>query len=83
MPSSGTHEALTQAVRSGGDSFKDVRLALFDLRKAREKADYVLSSQELSAADVRKLIVIARWLIRNRLKALPEAEFRRLRVPRA
>jgi hypothetical protein len=73
---------LKQAVETAGASFKDVDLRLTWLRHARERADYVLASEDLERGYVSKLVDQARRLIRNRIKALPEAEFRRLRVPR-
>ena len=82
VPVWGTHEALKQAVRTGGSSFEEIKNTLDTLRTAREDADYVLTLPELQRSYAYKLIGVARWLIRNRIKALPEAEFRRLRVPR-
>ena len=82
VPAWGTHEALTQAVATGGSAFKPIFRELRELRKAREKADYVLSTEELERRYVHDLVVRSRRLIRNRIKALPEDEFRRLRVSR-
>jgi hypothetical protein len=82
VPAWGTHNALKQAVETAGASFKDVDLRLAGLRRARERADYVLATDDLERGCVSKLVDQARWLIRNRIKALPEAEFRRLHVPR-
>ena len=82
VPAWGTHTALKQAVETAGASFKDVDLRLTWLRHARERADYDLANDEIEFHRVRAMIRITRWLIRNRIKALPEAEFRRLRVPR-
>jgi hypothetical protein len=82
VPASGTHEALTQAVRVGGPAFEEIRLELGAFRHARESADYVLDSVELERVTVHDVVSRSRRLIRNRIKALPEAEFRRLRVSR-
>jgi len=82
VPAWGTHNALKQAVGTAGASFRDVDVRLSRLRRARERADYVLAADDLELGYVWKLVDQARWLIRNRIKALPEAEFRRLRVPR-
>jgi hypothetical protein len=82
VPRWGTHEALRQAVRTGGPAFKQISDKLEELRKLRERADYDLADDEIEFHRVRAMIRITRWLIRNRIKALPEAEFRRLRVPR-
>jgi hypothetical protein len=83
VPPRGTHEALTQAVRVGGAAFEEIRQELGHFRRAREGADYVLTAPELEHVIVYDLVQRSRRLIRNRIKALPEAEFRRLRVPRA
>jgi hypothetical protein len=83
VPSRGTHEALTQAVRVGGDGFEEVSRELSALRRARENADYVLTTVPLQWSEVHEKVRLSRRLIRNRIKAIPEAEFRRLRVPRA
>jgi hypothetical protein len=81
VPAWGTHEALTQAVATGGNAFKQISRELRDLRKARERADYVLATEDLERRSVHELVQRSRRLIRNRIKTLPEAEFRRLRVP--
>ena len=82
VPAWRTHEAIKQAVGTAGESFDDIREVLEDLRKARERADYVLSTVELQRDRVHVFVTRSRRLIRTRIKALPEAEFRRLRVPR-
>ena len=83
VPAHGTHEALTQAVRMGGNGFQEISRELGALRRARESADYVLSTVPLDWTEVHEKVRLSRRLIRNRIKALPEAEFRRLRIPRA
>lgn len=82
VPEWRTHAAIRQAIRTGGSAFKDVVLWLERLRRLREEADYVLTGPELTWKGLHDLVDKARWLIRNRIKALPEAEFRRLHVPR-
>jgi hypothetical protein len=82
VPEWGTHEALRQAVRMGGEAFDDISETLDDLREDRTRSAYVLQNQHLEGDYVQGVVRTARWLIRNRIKALPEAEFRRLHVPR-
>jgi hypothetical protein len=82
VPPTGTHEALTQAVRVGGDQFEEISRELGRLRRAREGADYVTEGEPLQWSIVRDHLTRSRTLIRNLIKALPEAEFRRLRVAR-
>jgi hypothetical protein len=82
VPAWKTHDAIKQAVRTGGPGFEQIATRLDELRRFRERADYVLNSEELGWDTVHRAVRNARWLIRNRIKALPEAEFRRLRVPR-
>jgi hypothetical protein len=82
VPEWRTHDALKQAVRTGGPAFEDMSESLEELRQMREMADYVLGEQQLGYDSARRAIRIARWLIRNRIKALPDAEFRRLHVAR-
>jgi uncharacterized protein (UPF0332 family) len=69
-------------VRTGGITFQQISEKLEELRKLRERADYEISDGEIEFDRARAVIRTARWLIRNRIKALPEAEFRRLHVPR-
>ena len=83
IPGWRTHEAITQAVRTAGANFADIAELLKVLRLLRERADYVLSGEALDWQLVHRRVRDARWLIRNRIKALPEAEVRRLRVPRS
>ena len=82
VPEWRTHDAIRQAVRMGGTTFREISLILDQLRRHREQADYVLRSADLQWSMVHAAVGSARWLIRNRIKALPEAEFRRLHVPR-
>src|SRR4051794_10034615 len=73
VPAWRTHDAIKQAVRTAGEPFDDIREELEDLRKARERADYVLSAVELQRELVHVFVKRSRRLIRNRIKALPEA----------
>ena len=82
VPSHGTHEALKQAVDTAGPEFTDIARALTKLRRGRELADYVPSGPPIGYERARSAIKTARWLIRNRLKPMPESEVRQLRVPR-
>jgi hypothetical protein len=82
VPAWGTHEALRQAVRTAGPTFREISEGLDKLRAARESADYDLAGGMITYESVRRAISIARWLIRNRLKPMPDADVRRLRVPR-
>ncbi|HEX6750404.1 MAG TPA: hypothetical protein VF092_24130 [Longimicrobium sp.] len=82
VPNWQTHDAIKQAVRMGGLTFNEIARRLNELRLLREQADYVLNSAELQWDRVHRAVRTARTLIRNQIKALPEAEFRRLRVPR-
>lgn len=82
VPSSGTHEAILQALRMGGDAFKDIRYELRSLRDLRSHADYVLESEPLVRHEVVKYVDRSRRLIRNRINAMRDEEYRRLKVPR-
>ncbi|HEX8904536.1 MAG TPA: hypothetical protein VF771_06825 [Longimicrobiaceae bacterium] len=82
VPTTGAHAAILEAVRSGGSGFTDTHLSLRKLKRQRENADYLLRTPPLVRQIVHESVRQARTLIRNRIKALPEAEFRRLRVPR-
>ncbi|MBV9110848.1 MAG: hypothetical protein JO306_15665 [Gemmatimonadetes bacterium] len=82
VPSHGTHEALRQAVDTAGAEFTDIARALTKLRRGRELADYVPGGSPIAYERARNAIKTARWLIRNRLKPMPDSEVRRLRVPR-
>jgi hypothetical protein len=82
VPEWQTHDSLKQALRTGGRAFEDIGDSLGKIRVLREQADYVLAATDFAWTEVHEVVDQARWLIRNRIKALPEAEFRRLRVPR-
>jgi hypothetical protein len=57
--------------------------ALRKLKRKREAADYELGTPPLVRPLVHRTVQQTRTLISTRIKSLPEAEFRRLRVPRA
>jgi uncharacterized protein (UPF0332 family) len=80
VPSSGTHQAIFETLQSGGFGFRDVYRKLRKLRDARDSADYVLGTDPLVRTEVVKYIDISRTLIRNRINAMHDEEYRRLRV---
>ena len=82
VPRSRTHAALLSALRAGGPHFVRLHDGLQRLRAHREAADYELRSEPLVVGNVRSHVARSRWLIRSRIKALPDAEFRRLVLPR-
>ena len=77
-----THAAILGAVRSGGSRFSDIYKGLRALQAQREAADYELISEPLKWSMVHAQVGRSRKLIRTRIKALPDAEFRRLDVRR-
>jgi hypothetical protein len=82
VPQFQTHAAILDAVRSGGSEFIDIRDGLRSLQALREKADYELRSAPLMWNMVHTQVRFSRWLIRSRIKALPDAEFRGLDIRR-
>ena len=82
VPQFRTHAAILDAVRSGGSAFTALRDGLRSLQALREKADYELRSAPLIWGEVHTHVQLSRSLIRTRIKALPDAEFRRLDVRR-
>jgi hypothetical protein len=82
VPRAGTHAAILDALRFGGTHFVRIHDGLQRLRRRREAADYELQSDPLVVDKVQSHIERGRWLIRSRIKALPDAEFRRLDVRR-
>ena len=81
VPAFRTHAAILSAVRSGGSLFADIHLGLRKLQARRDAADYELQSDPLVWSRVHAQVGLSRELIRNRIKALPDAEFRRLALP--
>lgn len=71
VPSAGTHEAI----------FKDIHDELLKLRTARNGADYNLAAAPLVHRTAVSQISRSRWLIRNRINAVRDEEYRRLKVP--
>jgi hypothetical protein len=82
VPQVRTHAAILSAVRSGGHNFRYIHKSLRALQARREAADYELRSELLGWSMVHGLVGRSRELIRRHIKALPDAEFRRLVLPR-
>ncbi|HEX8697040.1 MAG TPA: hypothetical protein VF746_31770 [Longimicrobium sp.] len=82
VPSSRTHEAIFQAVGTGGDQFEEIYRVLLLLRAARDRADYELNAPAPKYEAVVDHVRRCRWLIRNRINAMRDEEYRRLKVPR-
>jgi hypothetical protein len=82
VPQFQTHASILGVLRTGGSAFTDIRKGLRSLQAFREKADYELRSSPLVWGVVHAQVRISRKLIRTRIKALPDAEFRRLVLPR-
>jgi hypothetical protein len=82
VPERRTHEAIYHAVGAAGYTFIDSYRTLRELRRKREAADYVLSGDPPIFREAHEAIQRSRWLIRTRIKALPDADFRRLDVRR-
>src|SRR6185436_8786642 len=78
IPQFQTHAAILAALRTGGRTFVRIRKDLRSLQAFRESADYELRSAPLIWGVVHSQVRMSRELIRTRIKALPEAEFRRL-----
>jgi hypothetical protein len=83
VPRARTHAAILKAVKSGGGRFSRIFYALQRLRELREGADYVLRSPPLVWSTVHSQVVNSRSLIRKDIKALPDADIRRLKIPRS
>jgi hypothetical protein len=83
LPHSRTHAAILNAVQSGGAQFSDLYEGLRALRALRETADYELTAEPLVWSRVHAQVGRSRDLIRRHIKALPDAEFRRLDVRRS
>jgi uncharacterized protein (UPF0332 family) len=83
VPTSGTHQALSQALRILGGDFSDVAEELGRLREARNKADYHLDTDPLVRKTVVEHIRRSRTLILNRINAIRDDEYRRLRIARS
>jgi hypothetical protein len=82
VPERRTHEAIYLAVGTAGHTFLDAYRTLRELRRVREAADYIPSGEPPIFRDADEAIRRSRWLIRARIKTLPDAEFRRLVLPR-
>lgn len=81
VPRTRTHAAILSTVRSGGTRFSDILKDLRALQARRESADYELRSEPLAWSIVHAHVSRSRELIRSRIKALPDAEFRTLVLP--
>ena len=81
VPTFRTHAAILEALRSGGSRFSDVYEGLGRLQALRNAADYELRLKPLLWSRVHMQVGLSRELIRRRIKALPDAEFRRLALP--
>jgi uncharacterized protein (DUF433 family) len=73
-----THAAILGAIRSGGTRFSEILKDLRALQALREAADYELRSEPLAWNMVHARVGRSRALIRQHIKALPDAAFRRL-----
>lgn len=82
VPTSGTHQALDQALWTGGRMYREIQSGLRRLRDARNSADYELNTDALEREIVVDHVRRSRWLIRNRINAMRDEEYRRLKVPR-
>ena len=80
VPRFQTHAAILAALQTGGRTFTGIRRDLRSLQALRETADYELRSAPLIWGVVHAQIRMSRELIRTRIKALPDAEFRRLQL---
>ena len=78
LPRFRTHAAIIEAMRSGGVRFMEIYKGLQSLRAMRETADYELRSEPLWWWLVHSQVRFSRTLIRTRIKALGDAEFRML-----
>jgi len=81
VPRAGTHEAILQAVRTGGEPLRLLHAELERMRRLRARVDYELDGDPLVPELVQKQVRAGRRLIRNEIKALPESVFGRLSVP--
>lgn len=81
VPRVQTHTTILNAVRSGGPKFEQIHSALSRLKRAREAADYELQNRPLRRRWVRSRVRLSRDLIRHHIKALPDTDFRGLRMP--
>ena len=78
LPRAGTHHAILRAVNSGGPTFERIHFVLKRLKWLRERADYELATRPLKRRMVRSQLELTRTLIQRHIKALPDAEYRKL-----
>jgi hypothetical protein len=82
VPTSGTHEALMQALRVAGPPFEKIYRILSRLQKSRNAADYELDTAPLVRSLVVEDITRCRTLIYNQINTVRDDEFRTLIIPR-
>lgn len=80
VPASGTHHAILQTLQTGDRFFRQIHDELRSLRDIRNQVDYELEPMPLVRSDVVKYVDRSRTLIRNRINAMRDEEYRRLRV---
>ena len=83
VPTSGTHEALLQALRVGGPHFQAIYRILYRLQKARNAADYELNTAPLVPNSVMEDIKRSRKLIYNQINTVRDEEHRTLFIPKS
>jgi hypothetical protein len=82
VPRARTHYAILRTLQLAGGTFQPLHAGLITLKRLREVADHELNASPLIAAEVLKVVEVSRALIRHRINAIPDAEFRRLAVRR-
>lgn len=82
VPTSGTHEALMQALRVAGPPFEKIYRILSRLQKSRNAADYELDTAPLVRSLVVEDITRCRELIYNQINTVRDDEYRNLFIPR-
>lgn len=78
VPRVQTHATILNAVRTGGREFEPIHNALRKLKQEREAVDYEVRNAPLQRWRVRSQVRLSRDVIRNHIKALPDAAFRTL-----
>ena len=81
IPRVRTHTTILEAIRSGGPQLQHIHQFLQQLKRLRERADYELNRLPVGRQRVYAKIWGSRAVIRTQIEALPDAEFRRLRIP--
>lgn len=83
VPASGTHHAILRTLKNGDRGFREIHDELRSLRDRRDRADYELDREPLVRPAVVKYVGQSRTLIRNRINAMHDDEYRRLRISRS